>query len=65
MTVTKDIEYAHKSIELGDKESNPQNTMGIAYKGLGNKDKAIECFQKALQIDPKDKTAKAELEGIQ
>lgn len=39
--------------------------MGIAYKGLGNKDKAIECFQKALQIDPKDKTAKAELEGIQ
>lgn len=36
--------------------SNPDllNRKGIALRGLGRYDEAIECFNKSLQLDPRD-----------
>ena len=36
--------------------NNPDllNKKGVALRGLGRYDEAIECFNKSLQLDPRD-----------
>lgn len=40
-------------------QTNPElwNYKGIALRSIGRYDEAIECFNKSLEIDPRDKTA--------
>lgn len=40
-------------------QSNPDlwNYKGITLRSLGRYDEAIECFNKSLEIDPRDKNA--------
>ena len=40
-------------------QSDPElwNNKGIALRSIGRYDEAIECFNKSLEIDPRDKKA--------
>lgn len=40
------------NVDLFPKEANPYDSLGEAYLNAGNKDKALEYYQKALEIDP-------------
>lgn len=39
-------------------------TLGVVLRGMGENDKAIECFKKALSIDPNFELAKKALEIV-
>ena len=52
-----------RSIEL-DSSSWAWRELGNMYANMGNRDKAIECLEKALTIDPDDKDAQSDLEDI-
>lgn len=40
-------------------QKNPElwNSKGVALRSIGRYDEAIECFNKSLEIDPRDKAA--------
>lgn len=40
-------------------QNNPElwNHKGVALRSIGRYDEAIECFNKSLEIDPRDKKA--------
>ncbi len=40
-------------------QNNPElwNFKGVALRSIGRYDEAIECFNKSLEIDPRDKRA--------
>ncbi len=40
-------------------QKNPElcNYKGVALRSIGRYDEAIECFNKSLEIDPRDKEA--------
>ena len=42
---------------LNQKDPDLWNLKGIALRSLGRYDEAIECFNKSLEIDPRDKNA--------
>ena len=46
-----------QAILLNQKDPDLWNLMGIALRSLGRYDEAIECFNKSLEIDPRDKNA--------
>ncbi|TFF99226.1 MAG: tetratricopeptide repeat protein [Promethearchaeota archaeon] len=41
----------------GEKKASELILAGIKYHSKENYDKAIECFEKALNLDPKEKNA--------
>ena len=45
------------AILLDQKDPDLWNLMGIALRSLGRYNEAIECFNKSLEIDPRDKNA--------
>ncbi|HQI46914.1 MAG TPA: tetratricopeptide repeat protein, partial [Bacteroidales bacterium] len=49
----KSIEFFKKSIEI--KPENPQTYLNLAgsYQNIGDKEKANQCYQKALQLQKK------------
>ena len=44
-----------KAISLNQNDPDLWNLMGIALRSLGRYNDAIECFNKSLEIDPRDK----------
>ena len=46
-----------QAISHDQKDPDLWNLMGIALRSLGRYNEAIECFNKSLEIDPRDKNA--------
>ena len=46
-----------KAISLKQNDPDLWNLKGIALRSLGRYNEAIECFNKSLEIDPRDKNA--------
>ena len=46
-----------KAILLNRNDPDLWNLKGIALRSLGGYNEAIECFNKSLEIDPRDKNA--------
>ena len=44
-----------KAISLKQNDPDLWNMKGIALRSLGRYNEAIECFNKSLEIDPRDK----------
>ena len=45
------------AISLKQNDPDLWNMMGIALRSLGRYNEAIECFNKSLEIDPRDKNS--------
>ena len=46
-----------KAISLKQNDPDLWNMKGIALRSLGRYNEAIECFNKSLEIDPRDKNS--------
>ena len=46
-----------QAIFLDQKNPDLWNLKGIALRSLGRYDEAIDCFNKSLEIDPRDKNS--------
>ena len=46
-----------QAILLNKNDPDLWNLKGIALRSLGRYDEAIECFNKSLEIDPRDRNA--------
>ena len=46
-----------QAISFDQKDPDLWNLMGIAIRSLGRYNETIECFNKSLEIDPRDKNA--------
>ena len=46
-----------QAILLTQNDPDLWNLKGIALRSIGRYDEAIECFNKSLEIDPRDKNA--------
>jgi Flp pilus assembly protein TadD len=46
-----------QAILLNQNDPDLWNLKGIALRSLGRYDEAVECFNKSLEIDPRDKNA--------
>ena len=46
-----------QAILLNQKDPDLWNLKGIALRSLGRYDEAIECFNKSLSLDPRDKNS--------
>ena len=46
-----------KAIMLNENDPDLWNLKGIALRSLGRYDEAVECFNKSLEIDPRDKNS--------
>ena len=46
-----------KAILLNQNDPDLWNLKGIALRSLGRYDEAIECFNRSLKIDPRDKNS--------
>ena len=46
-----------KAILLNQNDPDLWNLKGIALRSLGRYDEAVECFNKSLEIDPRDKNS--------
>ena len=46
-----------KAISLKENDPDLWNMKGIALRSLGRYNEAIECFNKSLEIDPRDKNS--------
>ena len=44
-----------KAISLNQNDPDLWNLKGIALRSLGRYNEAVECFNKSLEIDPRDK----------
>lgn len=51
------LEYIENALSV--EKNNPQiwNLKGIALRSMGRYDEAIECFNRSLEIEPKDLNA--------
>ena len=46
-----------EAISVNQNDPDLWNLKGIALRSLGRYDEAIECFNKSLEIDPRDKNS--------
>lgn len=46
-----------QAILLNQKDPDLWNLKGVALRSLGRYDEAVDCFNKSLKIDPRDKNA--------
>jgi len=53
-----------KATSDNKEKSNGMNILGICYDGIGDKAKAKESFQKAVELDPENKFAKNNLDRL-
>ena len=53
----KALSLFEQAILINQKDPDLWNLKGIALRSLGRYDEAIECFNKSLEIDPRDKNA--------
>jgi len=49
--------FFEQALVLNQNDPELWNNKGIVLRSIGRYDEAIECFNKALQIDPRDKQA--------
>ena len=49
--------FFEQALFLDQKNPELWNHKGVALRSLGRYDEAIECFNKSLEIEPRDKTA--------
>ncbi len=49
--------FFEQALLLDQKNPELWNYKGIALRSIGRYDEAIECFNKSLEIDPRDKEA--------
>jgi tetratricopeptide (TPR) repeat protein len=63
-----DVDLAHKILEVGTRvfpeEANAWDSLGEVTLHMGNRDKAIEHYRMALQIDPDFASSKAQLQKL-
>jgi tetratricopeptide (TPR) repeat protein len=57
----KCMETAQKALELQPGYARAYNSIGVAYLSMGHLDEAIEAVKKALQSDPDNRMARANL----
>jgi Flp pilus assembly protein TadD len=50
----KALSYFEQAIILKPNDPDLLNKKGVALRGLGRYSEAIECFNKSLQLDPRD-----------
>jgi len=59
----EDVQYEdalnlyQRAMSLNQNDPDLWNLKGIALRSLGRYNEAIECFNKSLEIDPRDKNA--------
>lgn len=51
------LSHFEQALLLDQKDATLWNQKGVALRSLGRYDEALECFNKALEIDPTDKNA--------
>ena len=51
----KALNLFEQAMLINQKDPDLWNLKGIALRSLGRYDEAIECFNKSLEIDPRDK----------
>ena len=51
------LEFFEQALLLDQKNPELWNNKGVALRSIGRYDEAIDCFNKSLQIDPRDKSA--------
>ena len=49
--------FFEQALLLDQKNPELWNYKGVALRSIGRYDEAIECFNKSLEIDPRDKEA--------
>ncbi len=49
--------YFEQALLLDQQNPELWNNKGVALRSVGRYDEAIDCFNKSLEIDPRDKTA--------
>ncbi len=49
--------FFEQALLLDQKNPERWNYKGVALRSIGRYDEAIECFNKSLEIDPRDKEA--------
>lgn len=50
----KALSYFEQAVIMQPNNPDILNKKGVALRGLGRYDEAIECFNKSLQLDPRD-----------
>ena len=48
------MEYYDKTLKINPENPNALNNKGNCLKKMGRQESALECFNKALKINPKD-----------
>ena len=51
------LSFFEQALLLNQDDPNLWNNKGIALRSLGRYEEAMECFNKSLKIDPRDKNA--------
>lgn len=51
------LSYFEQALLLDQKNAQIWNQKGAALRSLGRYDEALECFNRALEIDPTDRFA--------
>ena len=49
------LDLFQQAILLDQKDPDLWNLTGIALRSIGRYDEAVECFNKSLSLDPRDK----------
>ncbi len=49
--------FFEQALLLNQDDPNLWNNKGIALRSLGRYEEAMECFNKSLEIDPRDRNA--------
>ena len=51
------LDLFQQAILLEQKDPDLWNLMGITLRSMGRYDDAVECFNKSLNLDPRDKNS--------
>ncbi len=51
------LDFFEQALLLNQEDPDLWNNKGIALRSMGRYEEAMECFNKSLKIDPRDKNA--------
>ena len=49
--------FFEQALLLNQNDPELWNNKGVALRSIGRYDEALDCFNKSLELDPRDKTA--------